>query len=421
METLYDYKRFAILYVDDEEKSLKYFLRAFGDQFRILTATNAADGFALLQQHRDDIGLLMTDQRMPGEKGVQLLERTRQLNPRIIRVLATAYSDLDAAIQAVNTGAIYKYVTKPWEIPQLETTLRRGLEFFMVQRERDSLLREKLSVLHKLVITDRLLGLGIVASGLGHQLQNTLTAVQHFLELAQAPAGEPGPSLDEFRNPTFWKGLYDHVQGQVRRIGDVLRLLGMAPARRETTFDHELRVDSLIASTLDRFAARFQDHGITIETALAHDLPALKVDLTTFERLFELLFEDEIGHLPKGSRLWLKAAQAPTDDPMAPGVVIEIADDGPALSDAALRSVFDPLVARQAGNFDYGVNLMAAYLVVYHHNGHIDVRDREGGGTVFKITLPLQPASKTNMAQEQEFLDRVLLNDALWERLLTAG
>ena len=145
METTYDYKKFAVLYVDDEEKSLKYFVRAFEEQFRILTATNAQDGLKLLEQHPDEIGLLMTDQRMPGEKGVWLLERARQLRPRIIRILATAYADMDAAIAAVNTGAIYKYVTKPWDLPQLETTLKRALEFFIVQRERDQLLREKLS------------------------------------------------------------------------------------------------------------------------------------------------------------------------------------------------------------------------------------------------------------------------------------
>src|SRR5688500_5059204 len=154
MQNLYDYKKYAILYVDDEEKSLKYFARAFQDQFRIFTATNAQDGFALLNQHKDDIGILITDQRMPGEKGVQLLEKARQLRPKIIRMLATAYSDMDAAIDAVNSGAIYKYVQKPWEVPPLQMTLRRAMEFFIVQRERDQLLKEKLSVLHNVMITD---------------------------------------------------------------------------------------------------------------------------------------------------------------------------------------------------------------------------------------------------------------------------
>src|SRR5215468_7853345 len=127
MQNDYDYKKFAILYVDDEEMSLTAFTRAFGDDFRILTANNAQDGLQLLEAHKDEIGLLMTDQRMPGEKGVWLLERARQLRPRIIRILATAFSDMEAAIAAVNTGAIYKYVTKPWDPPSLETTLKRGL------------------------------------------------------------------------------------------------------------------------------------------------------------------------------------------------------------------------------------------------------------------------------------------------------
>src|SRR5947207_2573057 len=183
MQSFYDYKKFAILYVDDEEKSLKYFARAFEDQFRIFTANNAQDGFKLLEQHADEIGLLMTDQRMPGEKGVWLLEKARQLRPRIIRMLATAYSDMDAAVAAVNSGAIYKYISKPWDPPQLETTLKRGLEFFIVQRERDQLLKEKMSVLHNMMIADRIVSLGLLAAGLSHHTRNSRLAVNTCLDL----------------------------------------------------------------------------------------------------------------------------------------------------------------------------------------------------------------------------------------------
>src|SRR5438552_8276536 len=186
MDNLYDYKKFTILYVDDEEKSLKYFTRAFEDQFRILTAINAQEGLKVLEQNADDVALLMTDQRMPGEKGVWLLEKARQLRPRIIRILATAYSDMDAAVAAVNTGAIYKYVTKPWDPPQLEATIKRGLEFFIVQRERDQLLKEKMSVLHNMMIADRLVSLGLLAAGLSHHIRNALVAVKTFLDLAPA-------------------------------------------------------------------------------------------------------------------------------------------------------------------------------------------------------------------------------------------
>src|SRR5712691_8273470 len=257
MNNLYDYKKFAVLYVDDEEKSLKYFARAFEDQFRILTAPNAQDGLKLLEEHKDNIGLLMTDQRMPGEKGVWLLEKARQLRPRIVRILATAYSDMDAAIAAVNTGAIYKYVTKPWDPPQLETTLKRGLEFFLVQLERDHLLREKMSVLHNMMIADRIVSLGLLAAGLSHHIRNSLVAVKTFLDLAPAKMEEEKIDLDGLRNPDFWKDYYQNVQGQITKINNMLKDLWVASDNPAYAFADKIQLNEVIAEVLEKMKANF--------------------------------------------------------------------------------------------------------------------------------------------------------------------
>src|SRR6266550_7735890 len=246
MEHLYDYKQYSILYVDDEEKSLKYFLRAFQDQFRILTAATAQDGLKLLEAHRDEIGLLITDQRMPGEKGIWLLEKARQLRPRIIRILATAYSDMEAAIAAVNTGAIYKYVTKPWDPPQLENTLKRGLEFFMVQNERDQLLREKMSVLHNMMIADRIVSLGLLAAGLSHHIRNSLVAVKTFLDLAPTKMQEEKTDLNGLRNPDFWKEYYQNVQTQIGRINNMLKDLWTASEKPAFEFADRVQLRQVV-------------------------------------------------------------------------------------------------------------------------------------------------------------------------------
>src|SRR3954469_8395073 len=260
MDNLYDYKRFAILYVDDEEKSLKYFKRAFEEQFQILTAPNAQEGLKLLEEHKDQIGLLMTDQRMPGEKGVWLLERARQINPHIIRILATAYADMEAAIAAVNTGAIYKYVTKPWDPPQLETTLKRGLDFFMVQRERDQLLREKMSVLHNMMIADRIVSLGLLAAGLSHHIRNSLVAVKTFLDLAPAKMEEEKMEITGLRNPDFWKEYYQNVQSQIGKINNMLKDLWTASEKPAFEFSDKVQLGEVIAHSIlelkDAFAAK---------------------------------------------------------------------------------------------------------------------------------------------------------------------
>src|SRR5258706_1280120 len=282
MQNLYDYKKFAILYVDDEEKSLKYFARAFEDQFRIFTAANALDGLKLLEEHKDDIGLLMTDQQMPGEKGVWLLERARQLRPRMIRILATAYSDMDAALAAVNTGAIYKYVTKPWDPPLLENTLKRGIEFFMVQTERDQLLREKMSVLHNMMIADRIVSLGLLAAGLSHHIRNSLVAVKTFLDLAPAKMQEEKMDLNGMRNPDFWKEDYQNVQNQIGRINNMLKDLWTASEKPAFDFADTVQLRQVVIDSVEQLKNSFAAKDIQVENMIPDSLPELHVDKPKF-------------------------------------------------------------------------------------------------------------------------------------------
>ncbi len=96
-----------------------------------------AEGYRLLEQYRDEVALLIVDQRMPGEKGLEFLQRARELHPQAVRILTTAYSDFDVMVDAINSQAIYKYVTKPWDIPELETILTSAYEVFTAQRESD--------------------------------------------------------------------------------------------------------------------------------------------------------------------------------------------------------------------------------------------------------------------------------------------
>jgi two-component system, probable response regulator PhcQ len=415
MQPLYDYKKFAILYVDDEEKSLKYFTRAFQDQFRIFTASNAHDGFALLNQHKDEIGILMTDQRMPGERGVQLLEKARQLRPRIIRMLATAFTDFDAAVDAVNSGAIYKYVHKPWDIPALEVTLRRALEFFMVQRERDELLREKLSVLHNLMITDRVVSLGVLAAGLGHHIRNSLVAVRTFLDLAPEKLQEE-VNFDDLRNPNFWRDFYGHVQKQLHRITDLLRDLGLAAEHPSSEFNDMVDLQELAGRAIERSRTASVNKTVVIENNIPASLPKIRADRYKITRFFELLLKDEILNLPDQGRISLSASQESTDQGAVVKIIVQ--DNGPGLASDSLRSVFDPFLVRYDDPQEFGINLMACFFLIYHHGGKIEVESQPGAGTKFTVTLPVNAAERSLVQSDRDFLPHLLANEALWEKLL---
>jgi two-component system, probable response regulator PhcQ len=421
MQNLYDYKKFAILYVDDEEKSLKYFRLAFDDQFRVLTAPDAQEGYRLLEQHKDDIAILITDQRMPGEKGVQLLEKARQLRPRIIRMLATAYSDLDAAVGAINTGAIYKYIHKPWDVPSLELTLKRALEFFMVQRERDQLLREKMSALQNMMITDRVVSLGLLAAGLGHHIRNSLVAIRTFLDLAPAKLIEENVDLEELRNPNYWKEFYDHVQSQVRKITEMLTDLGAATDRPESVFKDRVDIHAIVAETTQRFKDPLQARNLAVENKVPTDLPALVVDEPKFRRLFDLLLRDELANLPPGSHIRFSGRVIPNTAGKPVEIQIEMEDDGSGLPAESLRSVFNPFFVRKDDPQEFGINLMACYFIVYHHGGRIEVSNRNGKGSLFTMTFAVDPQAHSSIGEDREFVSKVLMNETLWEKLLAGG
>ena len=418
MENHYDYKKFAILYVDDEEKSLKYFERAFGDEFRVFTASNAQDGYKLLQKHADEIGLLLTDQRMPGEKGVWLLERARQLRPHILRILVTAYSDLDAAIAAVNSGAIYKYVSKPWDPPEFELALRHGLEFFMVQTERDQLLAEKMSVLRNMMIADRIVSLGLLAAGLGHQIRNSLVAVKTFLDLAPKKMAEERASTNGLRNPEFWQDYHQDVQVQMEKINSLLKDLWTASENPSLPFADEVSLRQIVDEAVGMFRDDFAARRIEIENRIPDSLPPLKVERPKFRRLFELLLKEEVATLPSGSRVTFAAE---LEGGAKPEIVLQITDNGPGLPPDALRIVFDPFVVRDSVPSEYGINLMACFFIVHHHGGKIDAKSKSGHGTTFILRLPLQPERAETPPDEADFLQKALLNEELWKKLIAGG
>jgi two-component system, probable response regulator PhcQ len=419
MQNTYDYKKYAILYVDDEEKSLKYFSRAFEDQFRILTATSAQDGLRVLEEHKDDVAVLMTDQRMPGEKGTWLLEKARLMCPRIVRILATAYSDMDAAIAAVNTGAIYKFVTKPWDPPQLDATLKRALEFFLVQKERDQLLKEKLSVLHNMMVADRMVSLGLLAAGLSHHIRNSLVAVKTFLDLAPGKLREESIDISSLRNPDFWKEYYQNVQGQIEKINNMLKDLWAASESPSFEFRDEVKLTGVINDAIRAVKDPLAAKNIEVIANLPASLPVLLVDRPKFMRLFELLLRDEAVTLPAGSRIEISARGENVDGKET--VVIDVHDNGPGLPKEALRLIFDPFVVRSDSPLEYGINLMACYFIVHHHSGRIEARSSEGEGTTFTLRLPCNPNLGGLVHQNEEFLQKVLLNETVWDKMLATS
>ncbi|MBK0393363.1 hybrid sensor histidine kinase/response regulator [Ramlibacter algicola] len=144
----------TILYVDDEATPRKWFARSFGDEFEVLTAAGADEALALLAERKDGVAVLVTDYRMPGRDGMDLLADVQREHRHLVRLLATAYAEKNVAIAAVNQARVFRILEKPLEDGPTREALREAVALYrsqaierMLNENRVAALRETLGFL----------------------------------------------------------------------------------------------------------------------------------------------------------------------------------------------------------------------------------------------------------------------------------
>ncbi len=174
----------TILCVDDETDNVEALERLFRRKYIVLKATSGAEALKLVKDNR--ISLIVTDQRMPNMTGTEFLEKSMKILPDAIRILLTGFTDIDSVISAINSGQVYKYVTKPWDPHDLLNTVDKAIERYELSAE----LKEKNEAL-ELALTE-LKTLDEAKSNfmilINHELKTPLTVMISFLSLLQESA-----------------------------------------------------------------------------------------------------------------------------------------------------------------------------------------------------------------------------------------
>ena len=129
-----------ILVVDDQVEILNALERQLKDDYKVYTSSSGVEALELLENIT--ITVVLADQRMPGISGVEFLEKSIKIQPDIVRILITAYADIQASIDAVNKGQIFYYISKPWEPEELRLIVQRAVEQYDLKRKNRSLTKE---------------------------------------------------------------------------------------------------------------------------------------------------------------------------------------------------------------------------------------------------------------------------------------
>ena len=142
----------SILFVDDEESIINSLKRLFrNEDYEIFTATSGEKGLDIMENN--EISLIISDHMMPEMTGVEFLARTREVSSDTIRIMLTGYADLQASIDAINKGEVYRFITKPWNDEELKVTVKQSLEYrdlLLVNRNLTRTIKKQTSIFKKL-------------------------------------------------------------------------------------------------------------------------------------------------------------------------------------------------------------------------------------------------------------------------------
>jgi signal transduction histidine kinase len=173
----------VVLYVDDELPNRIVFEQSFNDEFAIHVVDGPEAALLFMAETGSNVAVVVTDMRMPTMTGDQLLRHVKERWPSTIRIVLTAYNNVEPILAAINDGLVARYLVKPWDRDELAQVLRWAVEAWIFGRE-------SLALQRRLLETERLATLGSMAGAVIHDLSQPLAGLafnsQHLLELSRA-------------------------------------------------------------------------------------------------------------------------------------------------------------------------------------------------------------------------------------------
>jgi signal transduction histidine kinase len=169
----------TILCVDDEADNVDALERLFRRKYHVLKATSGQEALKILRDQK--VALIVTDQRMPNMTGVEFLAESQKTHPETVRILLTGFTDIESVIAAINSGQIYRYVTKPWDPIDLTNAVDRAIERYDMSAELKEKNQALQLALRELKTLDEAKSNFMIL--INHELKTPLTVILSFLEL----------------------------------------------------------------------------------------------------------------------------------------------------------------------------------------------------------------------------------------------
>ena len=353
-----------LLYIDDEEMSLKGFKSAFRRDFKIYTGISAEEGINILKTH--EIHLIITDQRMPGKTGIEFLEEINPQYPDIPKMILTGFSDMDVLIEAVNRLNIFQFVTKPWVKEDLHNRIERGLELYFLKIRNKELIQDLMGVNHEL---DR------IFNRISGDLKAPAASISGLIQTALKD------DLEEIA-----KHYFEQINVQFEPFYKVISKLSQLRDINQYAYDRQ-RIDfqELLQELQHDFGKELQEKDIEFKTDIPDGL-----DFHGEKVILRIILENLIENCILYSKYDEKAQSCIRIDIEVydNNLVMKIEDNGEGIRPSAISKIFNIFYKDSPNSKGDGIGLYVVKKAAAIMHGKIDVITNKGSGVLFELKFP---------------------------------
>ncbi|HEX5153341.1 MAG TPA: hybrid sensor histidine kinase/response regulator [Parafilimonas sp.] len=366
----FENKKIKVLYIDDEQNNLMSFQAAFRRKYKIVTALSAAEGMNILSNEKEDIHVIICDQRMPHTTGVEFFQAVRKDFSDPIRILLTGYTDAEAIIDAINKGEIFRYIKKPWDEFELQNAVQNAYELYTTRQQ----LKKKITELERK--NDEL---NRFVYSTSHDLRSPLASVMGILNLARME--------NSVTDPNNYMGMIETCMNKmdmfIQKIIEYYKSIRVEEDLAELDFNSMLG-ESIKICKMQKPAVEFN---LSVDQPVKFINDSFRVSIIIDNLLSNAIKYQRPGYSHPKVDITVKVDERKAD--------IEIEDNGIGIIEEHLTHIFKMFFRSSSGASGVGIGLYIVKEALSKIAGDITVSSNYGEGTTFRIMIP-NLAKRTN-------------------------
>lgn len=351
---------FNILVVDDDSAIRELFKRFLG-KYGYFVDT-ASDGLEAIDRMKSrDYDMLIVDLKMPKMSGMALINKAKEIKKELLVIVITGYATISTAKEAIKKGC-YDYITKPFDIENVNIVIKRAFEMHKLQGEKKRLKEHVL-------VAERLASLAQMGAGVAHEVNTVLTSIKLYLEV--------------LKKKTHLKGDIKNVNlmlEEVERVEKLIHRFFSFTKQSDVEFS-KTNLNIILQRACNFFKYKFKKYNIKVIKLLDKSISCVFCDVAGIEEVFLNILTNSIEAMDGGGTITIKSRQIDKQ------VIIEFRDTGYGISQEDKTKLYNPFfTTKKQGT---GLGLAIVYKIVNKNKGVIKIENCKDKGTIIILEFPV--------------------------------